>query len=511
MTTTFASNYYSFVITLIILLNEVPIITSLFVYGTFLLPSSHIQNVEKTQSTTLRLSSSSSSDGVWYSDPRLTRVDIPSLTSNIDSVIHNGDDINSLESGRFIFVQNGERGKVCHLVVSSTKSTTTNNNDNHVNNDDNSTLLQIPYYFTFQQIKDIIGDVESIKALLNGEEVRNENNQLCWSLIWLGNHDDDNIIEEDNSSNGTRKRPGYWALYHGTNNDIVQQTILDLVTTNIQVDDVSQTTSSYCTSITFLPLREFGDKIIHSKDAAIYSTANGLIEFHKSNLFCSTCGSPTIIQKAGISRSCSNHPTYYKQKQKQQQKDDHVNKSSQSISQLTCTASRPSIYPRIDIASIMLITSPCEQYALLGRKKSWPKGRYSTLAGFLEIGETLEQCCSRETLEESGVHVDNDSIVFVKSQPWPFPRSLMVGFRARAKKSNSIETTNSDKSSLPEINFDPKEMEDVQWFHRDYVSQHLSGGSTALEYNHVTEKEKEFHIPGKASLARYLITSWARE
>ena len=161
----------------------------------------------------------------------------------------------------------------------------------------------------------------------------------------------------------------------------------------------------------------------------------------------------------------------------------------------------------------MLVTSPCDQYALLGRKQSWPSGRYSTLAGFCEVGETLEECCQRETFEESGVVVDPRSVVFAASQPWPFPRSLMVGFRAMAMMplSSAAASSSSSSSSLPEIIVDTNEMEDVRWFEKDFVKERLSlSGSTALTFQ-PSEDEAEFHIPGKASLARYLITEWANE
>lgn len=180
---------------------------------------------------------------------------------------------------------------------------------------------------------------------------------------------------------------------------------------------------------------------------------------------------------------------------------------------------RRSVYPRIDSATIMLVTSPCEKYALLGRKSSWPAGRFSTLAGFCEVGETLEECCQRETFEESGVVVDPASVRFDASQPWPFPRSLMVGFRARAM-STVISTTDvvgeSKLSSpsqplLPEIIVDTNEMEDIRWFAKEFVKERLSlSGSTALTYQ-PNDAEAEFSIPGKASIARYLITKWTDE
>jgi NAD+ diphosphatase len=158
----------------------------------------------------------------------------------------------------------------------------------------------------------------------------------------------------------------------------------------------------------------------------------------------------------------------------------------------------------------MLVTSPCQQFALLGRKSSWPPGRYSTLAGFCEVGETLEDCCRRETFEESGVVVDPSSVTFVASQPWPFPRSLMVGFRATAVAVEPSSNDQSRQTALPSIQVDTSEMQDIQWFAKDFVRQRLEGGSTALTYE-PNGKEADFHIPGKASLARALISRWAEE
>jgi NAD+ diphosphatase len=216
-------------------------------------------------------------------------------------------------------------------------------------------------------------------------------------------------------------------------------------------------------------LREFGDRLSGRLDAAVLATANGLVEFHKSHRFCSLCGSRTKSAKAGACRKC-----------------------------ISC---KNSVYPRIDVAAIMLITSPCLQYALLGRKKMWPQGRWSTLAGFCEVGETMEQCCAREVLEESGVEVELGSIRWVCSQPWPFPRSLMAGFRGIAKQTDQ---------DLPRIQVDENELQDARWFHKDFVRERLQGGSTALGFK-PNEKEQEFHVPGPSSLARLLIAQWATE
>jgi NAD+ diphosphatase len=301
-----------------------------------------------------------------------------------------------------------------------------------------------PIVLTYDDVNKFIGN-DSMQSLISSFEPSKDKKVSESFLAWIGQ----------------RNQTNYWCLYLPIESELVLQSIQ-------QADP----------EVLIMSLREFGDLLEDPSDAAIYGTANAIFEFHRTHAFCSLCGSKTTIRNAGTSRICSNH------------------KSKGG----DCKSS--SIYPRIDVASIMLITSPCEQYVLLGRKKSWPKGRYSTLAGFLEVGETMEECCIRETYEESGVQVDPSSIRFVQSQPWPFPRSLMVGFRAKAIKDNAAE--------LPTICFDDKEMEHVAWFDKHFVAARLSGGSTALAYN-PSEDEKIFHIPGKASLARVLISEWALE
>lgn len=226
------------------------------------------------------------------------------------------------------------------------------------------------------------------------------------------------------------------------------------------------------------PVRNYGDRMPSRTHAALLASANGLLEFHRTHRFCSKCGSPTAQIKAGSARKCTN------------------------------TSCRSSVYPRIDPAVIMLITSPCGEYALLGRNKRWPSGRYSTLAGFAEVGETLEECVARETHEEAGVAIDPASIRFVASQPWPFPRSMMVGFTGTALADDA--TTSEGGGGLPNISVDPAELEDARWFSKEYVRANglaEGRGSSALDFR-PDEEEAEFHVPGPASLARLLITKW---
>ena len=308
-----------------------------------------------------------------------------------------------------------------------------------------------PVFWTYDQLQQILLDEDSthLKESLTSSERNN-------ILAWAGEHADQN----------------YWVYYTGDTEILSMDEMTSVLPTHMNEQPQLEVAG----------LREFGDRLASSTEAAVLATCNGLVEFHKSHLFCSRCGSPTRTSKAGASRTCTDSTT----------NNNTGNKKCGS-----------SVYPRIDVASIMLITSPCEDYALLGRKHNWPQGRYSTLAGFAEVGETMEQCCIRETLEESGIQVDPVTLRFVASQPWPFPRSLMVGFRGKAKAGPGKE--------LPTINIDEKEMEDIQWFHRDFVLEHLEGGGSTAANFQPNEKEERFHTPGLASLGRMLIHQWAKE
>ena len=217
-------------------------------------------------------------------------------------------------------------------------------------------------------------------------------------------------------------------------------------------------------------LRSFSEQLADFDDASLLAHARGMIVWHNSTGFCCKCGSKTNPQRAGSSRKCSND------------------------------ACKSSSYPRLEPASIMLITDRAGSHCLLGRKAAWPVGRYSALAGFTEVGETLEQTVTRETYEEAGVVVDASSLRMVMSQPWPFPSSLMIGYRGVCKE-----------QGLPDINFDAKEMQDVRWFSKEDVRNSLEGGSTSLGDWKPNEKESVLHFPGVSSLARVLLTQWCDE
>lgn len=134
--------------------------------------------------------------------------------------------------------------------------------------------------------------------------------------------------------------------------------------------------------------------------AALAFYARALLGWNARTLFCGVCGERTQPREGGHLRVCERASC----------KSEH--------------------FPRTDPCVLVLVTH--EDRCLLGRQRGWPQGLYSALAGFVEPGETLEQAVLREVREEAGVQLDPDSLRYAGSDPWPFPASLMIGFRARA-------------------------------------------------------------------------------
>jgi NAD+ diphosphatase len=179
-------------------------------------------------------------------------------------------------------------------------------------------------------------------------------------------------------------------------------------------------------------------------DAGFMVHAVALAEWHASHRFCPRCGSPLVSTAAG-----------------------HV---------LRCAENDHQQFPRTDPAVIMMVTDG--ERALLGRQAAWPEGRYSTLAGFVDPGESLEEAVIREVAEETGVHVSD--VAYFGNQPWPFPQSLMVGFFARA--------TSTD------ILVDGEEIQDARWFTRAEMKEQAEAGTLVL--------------PGGISISRSLVEAW---
>lgn len=195
-------------------------------------------------------------------------------------------------------------------------------------------------------------------------------------------------------------------------------------------------------------LREVGADLAE-RDAGLLTHAVALQQWHRTHLRCPRCGAPTAPGQGGHTR--------------------------------ICTVDGSEHFPRTDPAVIMLITDPGGSAALLGRQPAWPAGLYSCLAGFVEAGESAEQAVVRETAEEAGIAVRN--VRYVASQPWPFPASLMLGFRATADPAEPLNTTGD-------------ELEDARWFSRGEIAAAVGTGAL---------------LPPPVSIARHMICEWLAE
>ncbi len=181
-------------------------------------------------------------------------------------------------------------------------------------------------------------------------------------------------------------------------------------------------------------------------DAGLFTAAVSVTHWHASHGFCPRCGGSTAVESAGWVRRCT-----------------------------ACSAQH---FPRTDPAVIMAVTDDDDRL-LLGSNAAWPAGRHSCLAGFVEPGESLEHAVVREVGEEAGIAVVDP--VYRGSQPWPFPRSLMVGFRARAPRGQT------DRA-------DGVEIRSLRWFSRAELVAAV--------------REGEVTLPGAVSIARALIEDW---
>ena len=164
--------------------------------------------------------------------------------------------------------------------------------------------------------------------------------------------------------------------------------------------------------------------VLMPESASLLAYARALSLWKARHRFCGVCGAPNLPARAGHVMRCSREG---------------------------CASET---FPRLDPAIIVLVSDAGGERALLGRQASWPAGRYSTIAGFVEPGESLEDAVVREVEEETGVHVTD--VRYESSQPWPFPSSLMLGFRAVAR--------------THEITLRDGELEDARWFTRADVA-----------------------------------------
>ena len=183
------------------------------------------------------------------------------------------------------------------------------------------------------------------------------------------------------------------------------------------------------------------------EEASMLAYAKGLMHWHGRHKYCGVCAAPTESREAGHVRKCSNPD---------------------------CSASH---FPRTDPAVIVLVSRG--DRCLLGHNKRFVERRYSTIAGFVEPGESLEEAVAREVMEETGVVAGNAR--YHSSQPWPFPASLMLGFHAEGLSEA--------------VTVDQTELADARWFGRDEIRDADNRG---------------FSLPPPDSIARQLIEHWLK-
>ncbi|MET7465760.1 NAD(+) diphosphatase [Nonomuraea sp. NPDC005501] len=191
-------------------------------------------------------------------------------------------------------------------------------------------------------------------------------------------------------------------------------------------------------------LRQAGG-LLGDRDAGLLVHAVALEAWHSAHEFCPRCGNRTEVRAGGHVRVCPRDSSQH--------------------------------FPRVDPAVIMLVRDQDDR-CLLARGPQWPEGRMSILAGFVEPGESLEHAVIREVAEEVGIQVARPR--YLGSQPWPFPRSLMLGFFAEA-----LTTT---------LTPDAEEIVEARWFSREELTQAIASG--------------ELRLPPPVSIARRLIETW---
>jgi len=211
----------------------------------------------------------------------------------------------------------------------------------------------------------------------------------------------------------------------------------------------------------WVELRGFGDRLDDTA-AGLFTTAQALRIWHRHARYCAKCGGSVRLVQFGWASRCEN-----------------------------CGREE---YPRTDPAVICLVHDEAGvngEHVLLARQPVWPKGRYSVLAGFVEAGESLEGCVVREIREEVGAEVRD--VRYLGSQPWPFPRSIMLGFTARADKAPPLRPADG-------------EIEEALWVPRADVRAAFESGGEPVP---ITGTDSTIVLPGNSSIARVMLEAWA--
>ena len=218
--------------------------------------------------------------------------------------------------------------------------------------------------------------------------------------------------------------------------------------------------------------------------AAIYAEARHLLDWNARNPFCASCGYKTLSINAGFKRTCPPKDVAAA-----------VTNAGDRPPCATRTGISNLCFPRTDPTVIMAVVSADGQRILLGRQKRWPAHWYSTLAGFLEPAESVEEAVRREVWEESGIHLGR--VVIHSTQPWPYPANLMIGAIGQAIPEGETIHLGHDA-----------ELEDAKWFTAEEVREALRVGTSGLGEEAGSEyKEGGLRLPPKTAIANQLMTA----
>jgi len=219
----------------------------------------------------------------------------------------------------------------------------------------------------------------------------------------------------------------------------------------------------------------FRDSRVHApflsfSENQVVLAASALVNWKRRSGFCPICGGPSTLGSAGHMRTCQ-----------------------------TC---KTVSFPRSDPAMICAVSNRANDKILLARSPRHPEGVMTTLAGFVEAGETFEQCVAREVLEETGVRIDEGSVRYLKSQPWPFPQSCMVAFQATAACDQELVLDD--------------ELVEARWWDRAAVRKACAVPGAVMKHEiaaeaFATDPTLELLVPPKKVVARELIEAWLSE
>lgn len=216
--------------------------------------------------------------------------------------------------------------------------------------------------------------------------------------------------------------------------------------------------------------------------AAAYAQGRHYLDWNSRNTYCGTCGHKTLSVNGGAKRVCPS--------------TDKAESPSERPACSTRTTLSNLTFPRTDPTIIVAVLSHDSKRLLLGRQKRWPKYWFSTLAGFIEPAESVEDAVRREVWEESGVILSR--VLIHSTQPWPYPANLMIGAIAQVARPED-ETIKLDN--------DP-ELETAKWFGLDEIKEALENGTSVLgEEASANYKEGNLRLPPRTAIANQLITA----